>query len=99
MTDHTSPSDRLASFGQQIRNARIAAGLRQAELAEMVGTRQATISDLERGRLNVRLDLALNLMQHLGIEIRSAATDGDAGLISDEALNVPDIDDIMPPTS
>lgn len=99
MTDHTSPSDRLASFGQQIRSARIAAGLRQAELAEMVGTRQATISDLERGRLNVRLDLALNLMQYLGIEIRSAATDGDAGPISDEALNVPDIDDIMPPTS
>ncbi|UNC16309.1 helix-turn-helix transcriptional regulator (plasmid) [Acidiphilium multivorum] len=99
MANQTSPSDRLACFGQQIRSARIAAGLRQADLADMVGTRQATISDLERGRLNIHLDLALNLMQHLGIRIMAPDTESDAAPISDEALSVPDIDDIMPPPS
>ncbi|MBU6355799.1 MAG: helix-turn-helix domain-containing protein [Rhodospirillales bacterium] len=99
MANQTSPSDRLARFGQQIRSARIAAGLRQADLADMVGTRQATISELERGRLNIHLDLALNLMRHLGIEIREPEAHSDTAPISDEALSVPDIDDIMPPPS
>lgn len=96
MPDHINSSGHLAHFGQLIRNARIAAGLRQVELAEMVGTRQATISDLERGQLNIHLDLALTLMEYLGIEIKTVATSDNAEKISDDALNVPDIDEIMP---
>lgn len=65
----------------------------------MVGTRQATISELERGRLNIHLDLALNLMRHLGIEIREPEAYSDDAQITEEAMSVPDIDDIIPPPS
>jgi len=36
-------------IGQRVRSARKAAGLTQKELAEKVGIRQSTISELEKG--------------------------------------------------
>jgi DNA-binding XRE family transcriptional regulator len=45
----------IVSFGRQLREARIAAGLTQAELAARLGAQQATISHLEHGRANPSL--------------------------------------------
>ncbi|ABQ28964.1 helix-turn-helix transcriptional regulator [Acidiphilium cryptum] len=99
MIDQESSADLLIHFGQLIRKVRISFGVRQADLAAMVGTRQATISELERGRLNIHLDLALNLMRHLGIEIREPEAHSDDAQITEEAMSVPDIDNIIPPPS
>jgi transcriptional regulator with XRE-family HTH domain len=53
----------------RLRELREAAELSQEELAARVGARQATISDLERGKA-IRIDLALidRLAKALGIE-------------------------------
>ena len=52
-----------------LREARTAAGLTQAELAEKVGVRQATISDLESGKsTRIEFDLLDRLCAELGVE-------------------------------
>ena len=53
----------------RLREAREAAGMTQLELAEAAGTRQATISDLERGEAKtLRLALLERLADALGVE-------------------------------
>lgn len=55
-----------------LRDARESAGLTQAQLAEAVGVRQATISDLETGKSRrIELDLLEKLGVALGVEARS----------------------------
>ena len=52
-----------------LKEAREAAGLTQAELAERIGVRQATISDLETGKSGrIELDLLDKLCVVLGCE-------------------------------
>lgn len=45
----------------KIKEYRERAGLKQAELAEMVGTRRETIVHLERGKYNPSLKLAMDI--------------------------------------
>jgi transcriptional regulator with XRE-family HTH domain len=52
-----------------LKSHREKAGLSQAELAEVVGVRQATISDLETGKSRrVELDLLERLASALGVK-------------------------------
>jgi transcriptional regulator with XRE-family HTH domain len=53
----------------RLKEAREAAGLTQSELAEAVGVRQATISDLETGKSRrIELDLLERLGKALGAD-------------------------------
>ena len=53
----------------RLRELREAAGLTQEQLAEMVGTRQGTISDHERGKATrIDYDLIERLADALGIQ-------------------------------
>ncbi len=45
----SAPNSFTIEMGKRVRAARKEAGLSQEELAEIVGRRQATISDIERG--------------------------------------------------
>ncbi len=66
--DHTlvrSPGD----FGQQIRQARKAQGLTQAELAAIAGVGPRFVSELERGKDTARLGLALELARLVGVDL------------------------------
>jgi HTH-type transcriptional regulator/antitoxin HipB len=56
-------------IGAIVRRARRRAGLTQAELAERVGLRQATISKLEAGEPATRLSTLLDVLAALGLEI------------------------------
>lgn len=56
-------------FGQQIRKARKAQGLTQAELASIAGVGTRFVSELERGKETARLGLALDLARLVGVDL------------------------------
>lgn len=47
---HLTVDEWEARLGQQVRNARVASGLDQAQLASMANVSLATLSNLERGK-------------------------------------------------
>lgn len=65
MRDITSLDD-LAAL---VREARLAQGWSQAQLAEVIGTTQPWISEFERGEGNPHLIMALKITQALGISL------------------------------
>jgi len=58
-----------ASLGRALRDARLAKGLTQGQLAKRAGVSQPTISSVERGVSNVSLDTLLRLVATLRLEI------------------------------
>jgi putative transcriptional regulator len=62
----TSPSDK---FGPRLRQARVAAGLTQAELAERADVADATVSRIERGRLVPSVALAKRIAAALRVPL------------------------------
>jgi HTH-type transcriptional regulator / antitoxin HipB len=66
-----------ADLGRQIRAARKAQGLTQAELAETAGVGARFVSELERGKDTARLGLALELARLVGIDLLAAPRRGE----------------------
>ena len=56
-------------LGRLLRDARKAKGLSQASLAETIGLAQPTVSAVERGVSNVRVDTLLRLLAALDLEL------------------------------
>lgn len=56
-------------LGRQVRAARKAQGLTQAELAELAGVGTRFVSELERGKDTARLGLALELARLVGVDL------------------------------
>lgn len=86
----------MATFGERLREARKAAGLTQAALAQRSGVSQTTVSDIERGRNSssaeaVALALACGVMAEWLAEgrgpMRAAGGQGDP-LIPSDAIPV-----------
>ncbi|MCA8891462.1 MAG: helix-turn-helix transcriptional regulator [Hyphomonas sp.] len=63
-------SPRMA--GELVRKARLAAGLSQAELAERMRVRQATVSKLESGEPATRMAVFFDALTALGLELVAA---------------------------
>ena len=63
-------SPRMA--GELVRKARLAAGLSQAELAERMRVRQATVSKLESGEPVTRMAVFFDALTALGLELVAA---------------------------
>jgi len=53
-------------IAEKVIQARVAAGLTQAELAKKIGTRQANISRLESGTYNPSIELLIKVAQATG---------------------------------
>ncbi|NSW53211.1 MAG: helix-turn-helix transcriptional regulator [Anaerolineae bacterium] len=53
-------------IAEKVIQARIAAGLTQAELARIIGTKQANISRLESGTYNPTVDLLMKIAEATG---------------------------------
>lgn len=53
-------------FGADFRGARIAVGLTQAEVGQLIGSIHTTVSKVERGLLNLTIDV----MQRLAVAVR-----------------------------
>lgn len=56
-------------LGLQIRAARKAQGLTQAELADIAGVGTRFVSELERGKDTARLGLALDIARLAGVDL------------------------------
>lgn len=65
----TQPIRTPADLGQQIRAARKAQGLTQAELADIAGVGTRFVSELERGKDTARLGLALDIARLAGVDL------------------------------
>lgn len=57
------------NLGHAVRRSRRAAGLSQSELAAMSGAGLNFISQLERGKATVRLELVFAVLHVLGLEL------------------------------
>ena len=69
-------SPRMA--GELVRKARLAAGWSQAELAERMRVRQATVSKLESGGPATRMVVFFDALTALGLELVAAKRGGKA---------------------
>ncbi len=58
-----------ASFGDAIRHYRTAAGLTQAELAEMAGLQRSYLSELESGKETEQLRRVFRVLRQLGVRM------------------------------
>ncbi|WP_040296677.1 helix-turn-helix domain-containing protein [Alcanivorax hongdengensis] len=65
-------------FGQQVRLARKARGLTQAELAAIAGVGTRFVSELERGKKSAQLGLALELARLVGVDLTARPRRGHA---------------------
>lgn len=63
----------------RVKDLRVAAGLRQEDLAASTGVSRQTIISIERGRYNPSLELAWKLARRLGVTIEElfSFTEGD----------------------
>jgi transcriptional regulator with XRE-family HTH domain len=71
----------LRQFGADIRAAREAAGLKQAQVGEQAGVTQRTVSLAERGKRNLRWSVMYALARALGCHLRlvfGSADDAEA---------------------
>lgn len=57
-------------FGLSLRAARLNAGLKQSDLAEMTGVEQKYISRIEHGTVNLTLDTMAVLAKALGLDVK-----------------------------
>jgi y4mF family transcriptional regulator len=63
------PIHSVHDLGIEVRQARRAAGLDQATAAGLLGVGTRFLSELERGKATVRLDLVLQVLEGLGLEL------------------------------
>lgn len=63
-------NDCLTAFGDYIRRAREQAGLNQSEVAEQIGITQSYYSQIETGKRNVDLVLAMKICSTIGIGLQ-----------------------------
>jgi transcriptional regulator with XRE-family HTH domain len=55
------------TFGRKVRELRLSLNMSQADLADRTKTRQALISEIERGEANPTLDSLLRIATALGV--------------------------------
>ena len=60
-----------SEIGQIIRTARQYRKLSQADLARLLGTTQAWISEVEKGKDTAQIGLVLRLLAHLDVRLRA----------------------------
>src|ERR1700753_1437479 len=65
-------------IGKIIRTARLRQKLSQAELARLLGTTQAWISEVEKGKETAQIGMILRALTHLGIRLRTDEATQDA---------------------
>ena len=62
-------------LGRLIREQRKRQGLRQTDLAAIIGASHVFVGDVEKGKPSVQLGRVLRLLDELGLELRLSAPD------------------------
>lgn len=75
----------VTDIGRCVRQVRKAQGLRQDDLAAMVGASHVFLGDLERGKGSVQLGRVLEVLRELGIGLRLELPAGSHGAHSPPA--------------
>ena len=65
------------ALSTKLKEYREAKGLKQADLAELVGVRRETIVNLEKGKYNPSLSLAFRLARYFGLPIEQIFDDSE----------------------
>jgi HTH-type transcriptional regulator / antitoxin HipB len=76
--DRATPITASTQLGELIRQARLAQGILQEDLALAAGTGRRFVIDLEAGKPTVRLAGVLAVLETLGLELLVASDHGDA---------------------
>lgn len=76
-------------FGQNMRHHRLAAGLSQEAVAELMGVDRAHISSMERGQQNVTLLTIWSAAQALGVRPAAFLDEALADTVGDPAAKAP----------
>ena len=69
-TDRLAPIRDARALGHAVKTYRRRHGIRQAQLAERLGTYRPNISRIENGHAVEQLDLLFSMIRELGLEIR-----------------------------
>ena len=77
-------AEKLERIGKKIKLIRIAKGIRQAEAAKAIGVSQAHLSNIERGRNSVTLDLLFKLSELLECSVSEFFSDVDKKNVENE---------------
>lgn len=64
-------------LGRLIRDQRKRQGLRQTDLAAIIGASHVFVGDVEKGRPSVQLGRVLRLLDELGLELRLSVPDAE----------------------
>ena len=67
-----------ADFGLALQQARMAKGLSQKEVADILNVGQSTVSDLESGKATIYLSRILEMSKAIGLELSASWEDEDA---------------------
>jgi y4mF family transcriptional regulator len=80
-----------SEIGKIIRTARLRRKLSQSELARLLGTTQAWISEVEKGKDTAQIGLVLRALNHLGVKLRTDPVPkgaSDAGGSSEKGVDL-----------
>lgn len=64
-------------LGRLIREQRKRQGLRQTDLAAIIGSSHVFVGDVEKGKPSVQLGRVLRLLDELGLELRLSVPDAE----------------------
>lgn len=64
-------------LGRLIRDQRKRQGLRQTDLAAIIGASHVFVGDVEKGKPSVQLGRVLHLLDELGLELRLSVPDAE----------------------
>jgi transcriptional regulator with XRE-family HTH domain len=81
-TSASEPAHRGTGVGDLVLQARVAAGLTQAELAARIGTSQPTIARWESGNQLPSVRSLLRLAEGTGFHLRVSLRDGHARIVT-----------------
>lgn len=73
-----TPIRTTTDLGKVIRSQRKAQGLRQQDVADVIGASHVFVRHVEQGRPTVQLGRVLQLLEELGIELRADLPDTPA---------------------
>lgn len=75
--EHVAHLQAPADFGRAIQQARLARGLSQQQLADLLSLHQSTVSQIESGKSTIYLRRLLSLARATGVEFTATWSEGD----------------------
>jgi len=84
ITQHTKGGETLVNVGEKIKTARIAKGLTQEQLGELLGLQKSAVAKYENGRVvNIKRSMLQKISEVLGIRPAELITDNTKMTVSE----------------